>query len=108
MRRAYGALCRPPAAFQESEAATGAGIRRLAPTSHSCARPAMDKLAKPSPADVAAEVNHFRSEAIRQELASGESSGTTVDRVAAENLPGNRPSPWTAIDPPKGPYPTRN
>lgn len=41
---------------------------------------------KPSPADVAAEIDHFRSEAIKQELQTGERGETTVDG-AARHLP---------------------
>lgn len=39
---------------------------------------------KPSDADLVAEMNHFRSEAIRQELATGERASLTKDKVTAD------------------------
>ena len=41
----------------------------------------MNSSKKPSAADIAAEVGHFRSEAIRQEIASGRRERKVVDRV---------------------------
>ena len=38
---------------------------------------------KPSDADLVAEMNHFRSEAIKQELASGERAPLTQDKATA-------------------------
>ena len=45
------------------------------------ASPPMNTSAKASRRDVAAELGHFRSEAIRQELETGERGETVVDAV---------------------------
>ena len=44
---------------------------------------AMKNDEKPSDADLVAEMNHFRSEAIKQELASGEQAPLTQDKATA-------------------------